>query len=378
MARKLLAVRFTGSSPDTEKVQSTKPPRKYGSIYAPISTRNRAQSPLLRLPYEVRRLIWRHLLGDKIIHLIDTEKVAMSQEVLMRSIPGHVICNADDGNTISHEKCLGHTYCTPVAPDYKHCKDCTINFSYQHLDLRALRVCSDIYSGTIEVLMSTNTFYFDYNFRPSVLKPMWDDRFSFAMKRIRLTVPGNWRLSTEIRRVLDVTKTLHSCQDLQIDLHQNSWIPEDYTYQYWFGSKDHDRIFADLNEFMESSAFDNVEVFRYLDSSLGPETLPATCRHQYDSAGVLQVRQLEKVLQWSQQDASLVNEYVRTIMNGGLSPGSCPGQDHDSEPESAPEDNKPDPSALLGYLRRSKEDFRTQLTAYWKYLRGMPLQEPHE
>ncbi|MCJ1383125.1 hypothetical protein MMC17_006238 [Xylographa soralifera] len=305
MARTLLAVRFTGSSPDIERSQKTKPPKHY-------MLQLRTSSPLLRLPYDVSRIIWRLLLGDNTIHLIDTEKAAIWQGGRRGTIPGHVICGVDDGHTASHEKCLGHIYCTPVTSDYKHCKDCTIVFNLQQVDLRVLRTCSDVYAGANEVLLSTNTFYFDYNFRPSMLKRLWGSRFSTAMKRIRLTLPVNWRFSLEIRRLLDMVEILHSCRDLQIDLHQNSWIPDYYQYRILvgpFGLSRSQGLFTEMYDLLASYVFDDVEVLQYEDSSFGPENLPATCRHHYDSAELLQVGQFEQLLQWSSEDASLVNEY---------------------------------------------------------------------
>ena len=239
-----------------------------------------------------------------------------------------MICGADNGRTASHEKCLGHIYCTPVVPDYKHCEECTIDFDLQQIDLRVLRVCSDVYIGATEVLLSTNTFYFDYNFRPNVLKRLWGVRYATAMSRVRLTLPINWRCSLELRRLLDLVETLRSCQDLQVDLHQNSWIPDYYQYQFLvgpFGLSRAKGLFTELRDRMISSVFNNVEVIRYLDSSLGPENLPATCRHQYDSAELLQVGRFEQLLQWSHKDATLVNEYVKALMNGEPCPGTIDG-----------------------------------------------------
>ena len=243
-------------------------------------------------------------------------------------MPGHVICGADDGQAASHEKCLGHIYCTPVTPEHKHCKDCTIIFNLQQIDLRVLRTCSDVYAEGNEVLLSTNTFYFDHNFRPDVLKRLWAVRYSTAMKRVRLTLPINWMYSLELRRLLDLVEMLQSCQDLQIDLHQNSWIPDYYKYQFLIGPFGLSRsrvLLTELRDLMVSSVFDNVEVVRYLDSSLGPENLPATCRHQYDSAMLLQVENFERLLQWSHEDAHLVDEYVKAVMNDE----PCPGMTYD-------------------------------------------------
>ena len=242
-----------------------------------------------------------------------------------RVIPGHVMCGLDDGGTASHEKCLGHVYCTPVTPDYMHCEECTEDFHLQQLDLRVLRVCSDVYTVASEVLRATNTFYFDHNFRPDALKRLCGVRFSTAMKRVRLTLPINWRSLLELRRLLELVETLQSCQDLQIDLHQNSWIPDYYQRQFWvglLGPSQSQRLITKLRNFMLSSVFDNVEVVRYLDSSFGPENLPATCRHQYDSAQLLQVGRFERILQWSYEDARLVNEYVKALMSGDLSLGT--------------------------------------------------------
>ncbi|MCJ1321444.1 hypothetical protein MMC15_006789 [Xylographa vitiligo] len=198
------------------------------------------------------------------------------------------------------------------------------------------------------------------------------------MKRVRLTLPINWTYSLELRRLLDLVETLQSCQDLQIDLHQNSWIPDYYQYQFLvgpFGLSRSGVLLTELRDLMVSSVFDNVEVVRYLDSSLGPENLPATCRHQYDSAMLLQVENFERLLQWSHEDAHFVDEYVKAVMNDEPCPDSYSGQDQDTERRILADNYDLYPSALGCSMRRFKDDFRKQLMAYWKYLRAMPLKK---
>ena len=155
--------------------------------------RNARESPILRLPSEVRQLVYRALLGDRLIHfnygfsdddfLFDSNETAY-QIIFRESALWPTVCEEDcpedsPGKEIKSSTDTSETYM--LRPHI----DCMSNGSYgrsEKLDLRALRCCRHMYTEANNILWTTNTFSF---YRSLVFKQFMMTRSSSQKQLIQ-------------------------------------------------------------------------------------------------------------------------------------------------------------------------------------------------
>lgn len=151
--------------------------------------RNAAESPLLRLPAEIRNQIWREVLGDRSIHLQHTSPAkpgtTVSRWTGLRKQTAlgwrHLICTAPRNEVKEYqhwkvwnaeEPRLGLPY---IYACYKHCMQFTNDLnktdrlvelakkdrSGRKLQLELLRSCRQVYVEANSILWETDTFAFN-------------------------------------------------------------------------------------------------------------------------------------------------------------------------------------------------------------------------
>lgn len=117
-------------------------------------TFDQTQSPLMRLPFELRQMVYRYVLGDSTMHMILKEQKL-----------GHLRCKAEsalacplgyNGLTLSRECCWGTVDSANIwAPQSGNRNEPTDGGI-----IPLLRSCRQIYSESIAFLYSTNAFSF--------------------------------------------------------------------------------------------------------------------------------------------------------------------------------------------------------------------------
>lgn len=124
------------------------------------AARNVGQSPLFRLPPEVRKIIWNHLLGEQVLH-VESEGYKGPGEW---QVKWRVFSYADQelGDQVRNLRrqrklmALTHARLSPT-----HNSDHLQDFRYETPQLQILRVCRQAYLEANPVLWSTNTFSFE-------------------------------------------------------------------------------------------------------------------------------------------------------------------------------------------------------------------------
>lgn len=140
---------------------------------------NAANSPLLRLPREVRDKIWRYAVGDRFIH------VAMDKPLKFR----HEICYAPVTEQEAHH--LFHDLEYEQQAQTRHTSDDMRVFFNRHRDcykqavgprhlhVEALQICRQVYVEMNPILWATNT----WSFEESYYLPKWLDLRNATQRR---------------------------------------------------------------------------------------------------------------------------------------------------------------------------------------------------
>lgn len=227
---------------------------------------NTASSALLRLPGEIRNMIWRLVLGDHLIHLrwifddeyehlikryfkdLDSERIRLQKlghrhlrkpclktsEDIRRAIGSspwrHAICEMDcpgHPESIPHTKChesLKYCYAEITGRSYgitvrKRREDLIPADFLNHktIDFPLLLVCKQVIREAISFLYETNTFSFDDSstFRQWMARLPLHHRHSVNSMRLDIRLAHNWKSVLNLPKV----KTLRSlrCLILQVD-----------------------------------------------------------------------------------------------------------------------------------------------------------------
>jgi len=234
--------------------------------------RNETESPLLKLPAEIRKQIWRALLGDRVIHVAhrrrdhfysdpcEVEFDEHGEYVTPPTCPcffghpewRHGVCTCKRTELEEFEAWKSETQARAEAEKCgtrcgKHaegdvfyedpCKESCLpqlvnvdsnhNHELEKLDLRALRACRQIYVEANPVLWTTNTFAFDcgYDFtlfaanRNTLQRQLW--------RSLRVNIDIDHFASDEWNRAFSM-KVMRSLKNLRV-LHAH--ISYDF-YQY--------------------------------------------------------------------------------------------------------------------------------------------------
>ncbi|KAG7005650.1 autophagy-related protein 28 [Physcia stellaris] len=150
---------------------------------------NAEASSLLRLPFEIRSLIYRELLGDRVIHSFNSSILSTDRDVVLQLSwprPNCSQCKIDSEDVQTRR--WFHSVCRKpesIARDYElfdsgdqqgteysshvGCSQtwnlcacpCPPWAPFERLDLRILRSCRQLYNESNQALWTTNTFAFD-------------------------------------------------------------------------------------------------------------------------------------------------------------------------------------------------------------------------
>ncbi|MCJ1392984.1 hypothetical protein MMC18_005856 [Xylographa bjoerkii] len=183
-----------------------------------IIKRNAAESPLLTLPLEIRRRIWREVLGDHQVHIVrmyvrrEPQAPMTLRDIILR------VANEEPDEILRHYLCVQGKSQTAVYQQWKtdmeegsarrvsqedHESDCMIDYSDKNhacaaagchnrsgrtLQLALLRACRQIYVEANESLWSTNIF----SFGDSKLFKNFIDRRNSTQKKLLKKIHLNW------------------------------------------------------------------------------------------------------------------------------------------------------------------------------------------
>ncbi|MCJ1382021.1 hypothetical protein MMC17_005133 [Xylographa soralifera] len=148
-----------------------------------IITRNAVESRLLELPSEIRSKIWREVLGDHLVHIVEGFPYdAYYPAVSFWSVAPlqHYVCVQEQSEVATYQQWKADIEKGSPKPvdHWKHNNDCIVDFqcdkhfscaateshpveqSKKKLQLALLRTCRQIYVEANEVLWGTNTFSF--------------------------------------------------------------------------------------------------------------------------------------------------------------------------------------------------------------------------
>ncbi|KAL8916170.1 MAG: hypothetical protein Q9208_008671 [Pyrenodesmia sp. 3 TL-2023] len=189
---------MTKRKTEEEKAQRISQPRKRKAFSAPkaatkaIIVRNASESPLLRLPLEIRNKIWNEVLGDRLVHIFrrsNTELGSETDEELNRALGlpntskksqkcqlGHKICLQDGpenrpdqkvgvGFHVGTEKEISwirpHEFCGDNRDKYYACRPGLEEFwKIETMQLASLRASRQTYVEANHILWTTNTLSF--------------------------------------------------------------------------------------------------------------------------------------------------------------------------------------------------------------------------
>ena len=182
--------------------------------------RNAKESPLLRLPLELRNRIYETIFGNRLIHIVWSETRSQSVQTNVWSHWRHIVCLSDsaenqpDGDLHSpdtartrvmrpHSMCEQYLNGTCAGYGEGHFDDdgrpafeveVLQGEDYrQVVNLSLLRVCRQTYIESHEIIWATNTFSF---YDPDSFYQFVTDRYPYQLsgwRSLRLEMKKNWK-----------------------------------------------------------------------------------------------------------------------------------------------------------------------------------------